>query len=308
MYAGKTIIVTGGASGIGLGMVKHFLEHGANVVIGDINAVQGQALLDALQPRDKVRFCAMDVTSWRSQVQLFAFAKKEFGRIDFVFANAGIAQMRELRSSDPTHFATREHDSLEGLEDDEPDMRVIRINLDGVLYTMHAALAYFRSQDKDENGWRGKIVATASNAAFYPFPNDTLYSASKHGVLGACKALGVKVFHEGITVNCLGPSVVATQIGPQDYFARLKQEGRLTPISTLARALDIFFDKGCTVSGRILENVAGENVLRANAAWSSDLARQNMSDFHSADECDQVLGGIDPKKWGIREVTETVGA
>ena len=44
--------------------------------------------------------------------------------------------------------------------------------------------------------------------AFYPFPNDTLYSASKHGVLGLTRAAGVKVFHEGITVNCFGPSVV----------------------------------------------------------------------------------------------------
>ncbi|KAM0787068.1 hypothetical protein ACM66B_006330 [Microbotryomycetes sp. NB124-2] len=306
MYKDKTIIVTGGASGIGLGIVKHFLANGANVVIGDINAVAGQAVLESLSPRDKARFCACDVTSWQSQCQLFAYAKKEFGRIDYVFANAGIAQMRELRSSDPSHFATRKHDSLEELEEDEPDFRVLRVNLDGVLYTMHAALAYFRTQQKDANGWRGKIVATASNAAFYPFPNDTLYSATKHGVLGACKALGIKVFNEGITVNCIGPSVVATQIGPQDYFARLKDEQRITPISTLARALDIFFDGECKASGRILENVGGENILRANPVWSSDMARKNMSDFHSADECDEVLGGIDARRWGAREVHEAI--
>ncbi|KAK4056085.1 putative glycosidase CRH2 [Microbotryomycetes sp. JL221] len=295
-----------GASGIGLGMVKHLLDNGANVVIGDINATQGAEIVKTLEPQSRVVFCACDVTSWRSQTELFAFTKKTFGRIDFVFANAGIAQMREMRASDPTHFASRKHEGLDTLAEDEPDFKVVRVDLDGVLYTIHAALAYFRSQDKDEGGWRGKIVATASNAAFYPFPNDTLYSAAKHGVLGACKAVGIKVFSEGITVNCIGPSVVATQIGPQDYFARLGREGRLTPLATLARALDIFFDPRCTASGRILENTGNENVLRANAIWSSDLARNNMSDFHDADECDAVLAGINPEQWGVREVKESI--
>lgn len=132
---------------------------------------------------DKVAFCSTNVTEWSSICNLFAHTYKTFGpRIDFVvrpfclrlrsvadtilrqFANAGIAQMREMRSSDPTHFATTAHSSLDDLSSRPPSLAVIRVNLDGVLYTLHAALAYFRQQEKDQDGWRGKFVATGSNA------------------------------------------------------------------------------------------------------------------------------------------------
>ena len=72
--------------------------------------------------------------------------------------------MSEMRSSDPSHFSTTHHAALDDLGDRPPPLSVIRVNLDGVLYTLHAALAYFRAQDKDESGWRGKFVATGSNA------------------------------------------------------------------------------------------------------------------------------------------------
>lgn len=134
--------------------------------------------------------------------------------------------MNEMRSSNPTHFATTQHPSLDTLGDRPPSLAVVRVNLDGVLYTLHAALAYFRAQDKDADGWRGKFVATGSNAcaislahlslkegnvltedarnrSFYPFPNDPLYAASKQGVLGTCRAVGPKVIDEGITVKCV---------------------------------------------------------------------------------------------------------
>ena len=73
--------------------------------------------------------------------------------------------MREMDSSDPTHFSTFAPPSdLSTLVDHPPSLAVIRVNLDGVLYTVSAAMSYFRSQEKDENGWRGKIVCTGSNA------------------------------------------------------------------------------------------------------------------------------------------------
>jgi hypothetical protein len=75
--------------------------------------------------------------------------------------------MREMRSSDPSHFATFDHPELETLPDRPPTLNVIRVNLDGVLYTLHAALAYFRRQEKDADGWRGKFVATGSNACVF---------------------------------------------------------------------------------------------------------------------------------------------
>lgn len=110
-------------------------------------------------------FCLTNVTEWDSQVALFEFSYATFGpRIDYFFANAGIAQMREIRSSDPTHFASAQINDLATLAGNPPNLSVVRVNLDGVLYSLYAALAYFRKQEKDSDGWRGKFVATGSNA------------------------------------------------------------------------------------------------------------------------------------------------
>lgn len=76
-------------------------------------------------------------------------------------------QMTEMRSADPSHFGwegTGEDQTLDSLASRPPPLTVIRVNLDGVLYSLHAGLAYFRTQETDEDGWRGKFVATASNA------------------------------------------------------------------------------------------------------------------------------------------------
>lgn len=72
--------------------------------------------------------------------------------------------MKEMRSSDPTHFSTAVHDDLSTLADRPPSLKVIEVDLHGVLYSLHAALAYYRKQDKDADGWRGKFLATGSNA------------------------------------------------------------------------------------------------------------------------------------------------
>lgn len=74
--------------------------------------------------------------------------------------------MREMRSADPTHFGWEGKDGaqLDSLASRPPSLAVIRVDLDGVLYSLHAALAYFRAQEKDQDGWRGKFVATGSNA------------------------------------------------------------------------------------------------------------------------------------------------
>ncbi|KPV72865.1 uncharacterized protein RHOBADRAFT_55537 [Rhodotorula graminis WP1] len=293
MYKGKVAIVTGAASGIGLGIAEHLLDQGARVVVGDLNAVAGVQVVDKLKAKygdDKVEFCAVNVTDWASVCTLFALASKTFGsRIDFVFVNAGIAQMSEMRSSDPGHFSTTHHPSLDDLGDRPPRLSVIRVNLDGVLYTLHAALAYFRAQDKDEDGWRGKFVATGSNASIYPFPNDALYAAAKQGVLGMCRAVGPKVLDEGITVNCFGPSVVATGLAPPDFINMLEREHRLTPMRTVTDAVDVFLDPKSQVTGQIIENCGTKNVFRSVPTYMDGAARANMNEFHPVDQIDSAL-------------------
>ncbi|GAA6002011.1 uncharacterized protein JCM10292_001796 [Rhodotorula paludigena] len=292
-YPDKVAIVTGAASGIGLGITEHLLSNGAKVVVGDLNTVQGTKVVDELKKKygdDKVAFCAVNVTDWASVVALYAFCYTTFGnRIDYVFANAGIAQMNEMRSSNPTHFATTQHPSLDTLGDRPPSLAVVRVNLDGVLYTLHAALAYFRAQDKDADGWRGKFVATGSNASFYPFPNDPLYAASKQGVLGTCRAVGPKVIDEGITVNCFGPSVVATGLAPPEFIAMLEREHRLTPMKTVTDGVDVFINPKSKVTGQIIENCGLKNVFRSIPSYMDAAARANMNEFHPSDQIDAAL-------------------
>lgn len=72
--------------------------------------------------------------------------------------------MREMRSSDPTHFASAKVNDLESLLDAPPSLKVVEVDLNAVLYSLYLSLAYFRKQALDEDGWRGKFVATGSNA------------------------------------------------------------------------------------------------------------------------------------------------
>ena len=94
--------------------------------------------------------------------------QKELGRVDFVFANSGIAQMNQMRANNPAHFATAVIDDLDSLAAQKPNLKVIEVNLTGVLYTCYAALAYFRAQELDKDGFRGKVCPALSDIGLPP--------------------------------------------------------------------------------------------------------------------------------------------
>lgn len=156
-------IVTGGASGIGLSITKHMVAKGWHVSIADVNETLGEQGAQALG--DRVTFIRCDVTSWESQLNLFETTKKRFGRIDFVFANAGVADVPPLLNQ-PEDTVSK------------PNMRVIDICLTAAVYTIRLGLFYLRQN----SGEGGRIVATASQMGIYPFPTGPLYGAAKAGV------------------------------------------------------------------------------------------------------------------------------
>ncbi|KAK4701829.1 hypothetical protein P7C70_g4399, partial [Phenoliferia sp. Uapishka_3] len=292
-YVNKVAIVTGGASGIGLGIAVHLVKSGCKVVIADINLEGGNRAVAALNEGQSsllAAFHVTDVTSWTSQVALFAFAYATFGpRIDFVFGNAGIAQSREMRPNDPTHFASADIDDLSTLAEHKPDLSVIEVDLIGVLHSLYLSLVYFRKQEKDGDGWRGKFVATGSNASFYPFPCDALYGTAKHGVLGAVRAVGPRVVKEGITVNALGPSVVWTPLIPAGFAELLEKEKRITYMSTVTNACDVFLAPGSKVTGQIIESCGEKNVFRAIPGHMDDKVKANMDLFWPVEETEAAL-------------------
>lgn len=123
---GKTVIVTGGASGIGLAIAEHFASQGHIVAIFDVNIDSGNEVASKLaseNPQSKITFKKCDVSSWKNQAEAFKEVYAESGKIDIVVANAGISEQGGS--------------SLASIEDDEPQepkLNVVHVNLSGVIY------------------------------------------------------------------------------------------------------------------------------------------------------------------------------
>jgi len=126
-----SIIVTGGASGIGLAITRYFAAAGHNIAVLDVNAAQGPSIVESVaneHPNAKLTFWQCNVTSWQEQATVF---KKVFdqhgGRLDVVMANAGIS---ERGASDMV--------AIEATEPLQPRLDTINVNLIGVMYSMFA--------------------------------------------------------------------------------------------------------------------------------------------------------------------------
>ena len=192
--AGKTAVVTGGCSGIGLATVRRFAEEGAKVVIGDLDDAKGAEIAKEVGGT----FVHVDVTDKDGVDALFKTAKDTYGSVDIAFNNAGI--------SPP------EDDSI--LDTDlEAWKRVQDVNLTSVYLCCKAALPYMLEQRS------GSIINTASFVAVMGAATSQIsYTASKGGVLAMTKELGVQFARQGIRVNALCPGPVNTPL-LQELFA-----------------------------------------------------------------------------------------
>ena len=149
--AGKSVIITGGANGMGETCVRHFAAAGANVTIADVNK-RGYEIADELNKKygsERTVFVEVDIRDWDQQKNMFDTALNKFGAIDIVIANAGIS-----RSSG---------DSLWNLDDPneepvKPDLRIMDVNLKGSFYTWKLAVHYWRKQKESEDRDRCFII------------------------------------------------------------------------------------------------------------------------------------------------------
>jgi len=193
--AGKTAVVTGGCSGIGLATVRRFAEEGAKVVIGDLDDAKGADIAREIGGT----YVHVDVTDKDGVDALFKTAQDTYGSVDIAFNNAGI--------SPP------EDDSI--LDTDlEAWKRVQDVNLTSVYLCCKAALPYMLEQRS------GSIINTASFVAVMGAATSQIsYSASKGGVLSMSRELGVQFAREGVRVNALCPGPVNTSL-LQELFAK----------------------------------------------------------------------------------------
>ncbi|HNM96310.1 MAG TPA: 3-oxoacyl-ACP reductase [Marmoricola sp.] len=195
----KVAVVTGGCSGIGLATVKRFVEEGAKVVIGDIDAATGAALVDELGGADVATFVSVDVTNKEQVDAMFKTAKDTYGSVDIAFNNAGISPPDDDSILDTELDAWR---------------RVQEVNLTSVYLCCKAALPYMLEQKS------GSIINTASFVAIMGAATSQIsYSASKGGVLSMSRELGVQFAREGVRVNALCPGPVNTPL-LRELFAK----------------------------------------------------------------------------------------
>jgi len=191
---GRTAVITGGGSGIGLASARRMAAEGAKVVIADIDEAAGKAAADEVGGL----FVRTDVTSESEVQQLFQSTVDAYGRLDIAFNNAGI--------SPP------EDDSIETTGIDAWQ-KVQQVNLTSVYLCCKHALVHMR-----EAG-RGSIINTASFVAVMGAATSQIsYTASKGGVLAMSRELGVQFAREGIRVNALCPGPVNTPL-LQELFA-----------------------------------------------------------------------------------------
>ncbi|GAW13337.1 hypothetical protein ANO14919_027190 [Xylariales sp. No.14919] len=284
----RSVIVTGGASGLGKIMSGYFASLGDTVTILDIDAANGPAVAAELGARAAraetngagvggVRFRECDIASWTQQKAAFRAVHEEVGRVDVVVANAGVAEGGRSWVVPPAPMKGAEGVGLLD-ELDEPGLKVLDVNLTGNVYSVKLALHYMQRNAPDaRTGLRGSILCTASNVGLYPFSPAPLYAASKHAIVGLVRSLG-PVYgqpHIGIRINALAPAVLETNISGTDGLFRNMV---VTPPSTLIAGVEKLMND-TSLNGQVAE-IHGQSVtLRPPHEVVDADSRRNLDEF-----------------------------
>jgi NAD(P)-dependent dehydrogenase (short-subunit alcohol dehydrogenase family) len=187
-----SVVVTGAASGLGFAMAEVLAECGARVTLADIDETRLAASTKRLADAGcRARSFVVDVRDESSVDALIDDVVATEGRVDVVFANAGLASVPGFRVDDGQTLDTVERSDWD---------RVLSVNLNGVMFTMRAAAAAMKRQGS------GRIVVTASNAGLRPEPLVCYgYAASKAAVIHLVRHAALELAPHGILVNAICP-------------------------------------------------------------------------------------------------------
>ena len=205
MLKGKTALVTGSTSGIGLGYARALAAEGANVVIngfGDATAIEKERAGIEKDFGVKAGYSAADMTKPAEIADMVHNAEKTFGSVDVLINNAGVQ-----------HVAPIEEFPIEKWN------QIIAINLSSAFHTIRAAVPGMKARK-----W-GRIINTASAHSLVASPFKSAYVSAKHGLAGLTKTVALEVATFGITVNCISPGYVWTPLVEKQIPDTMKARG-----------------------------------------------------------------------------------
>lgn len=260
--AGKVAVVTGGASGIGEGTVRRFVEEGARVVIADIQDEPAKELAKELG--GAVRFVRTDVTQESDVARAVDTAVSEFGQLDVMFNNAGIVgAIGRISETSAEHWD-----------------QTVAILLRGVFLGMKHATRVMIPRNS------GVIISTSSTAGILGGLGPHCYTACKHAVIGLTKSVASEVARHGVRVNAISPGNTATAMTSAvmtgDHTQLDKTENVIAkmaplgiaglPIDIANAALYLASDESRYVTGHTLVVDSGETTMGSGRFHQQDTA------------------------------------
>ena len=205
MLKGKTALVTGSTSGIGLGIAQQLAAQGAHVILngfGDVDAPKAEVLQAGSAHGIRVGYHGADMSKASEIEAMMAYAQAEFGGVDILVNNAGIQFVANVEA-----FPAEKWDAI------------LAINLSSAFHTTRLAVPGMRAKN-----W-GRIINVASAHGLVASAGKSAYVAAKHGLVGLTKSVALETATTGVTCNAICPGWVLTPLVQKQIEARAEKEG-----------------------------------------------------------------------------------
>lgn len=192
---GKVALITGGNSGIGLGMAEALAQAGAEIAVWGRNQDKNAATLAALSPISKTKVYAVDVADEAAVIEAMDTTIADFGRVDTVIANAGIGGGAKSFAEFPT----------------EQWRKVMAVDLDGAFWTLREACKHMEARAKAGDPG-GSLIATSSTSAIHGAPRNQAYASTKGALIAMIKGIAVEYARYGVRANAILPGWIHTDL------------------------------------------------------------------------------------------------